>query len=115
MKIEIKLTSDHIFYLESKLESITSVSIAEFSSFSKTEKNRNSLLLDCYDKIQAKAKKISQKPSLFDTKKKYTCSLKYHEASVLSSLCCSLKDIEEKGSHYFSCANSIYLLIDKNL
>ena len=115
MKVEIKITSDQVFYLEKKLQSIALISAVQFVNLDRKKRNENSLLLDCYDKIEAKSKAISRKPTIFDTKKKYSISLKYHEASILNALCCSLKELEQKESHYYVLANAIYLLIDKKL
>lgn len=115
MKIEIKLTSDQIFYLEIKLQEISLITPSQFVNLDRKQKNENSLLINCYDIVANKAKSISRKPTIFDHNKKYSLSLKYHEASILNMLCCRLKDIEPLGSNFRNLAQTIFLKIDEKL
>ncbi|SDZ91257.1 hypothetical protein SAMN05443667_101265 [Flavobacterium gillisiae] len=113
MKVELKITADQVLYLQKKLQEVAVIHPREFVRLSHSKKIENSLLLDCFDKISSKADSISRKPTIFDHKKKYSISFKYHEAAILGTLCCSLKQLEPKDHHNYSLANSLFLLIDK--
>ena len=115
MKIEVKLTADQILYLQKKLEAVAVIHPQEFLRLKHKDRIESSLLLDCFDKINTKAESISRKPTIFDHKKKYAVSLKYHEAAILERMCNDLRQSEPKETHAHSLALSICLILDKKM
>lgn len=78
MKIELKLNSDAIIALSQKL---SGVYIAY--PLTTSEKVMKCVLMDVFDRVSTKAKGLQRKQSLFDSKKKVTLSLKFHQAYYL--------------------------------
>lgn len=80
MKIDLKLTSDEILYLDDKTTLTMSI---RWTQLPKDKRNAYSIMLDVLDKVSSKAKTIKRNQSLFDAKKKHKLSLKWHEADYL--------------------------------
>lgn len=80
MKIDLKLTTDELNYLEKKCLLIQGM---DFRQLDKTSKNTYTIMLDVLDKVMSKAKIINRKMGLFDQTKPHTIKLKYHEAYIL--------------------------------
>ena len=80
MKIDIKLTSDELLYLEQKIICVQSMRPQELSIDKRVP---YSIMIDVADKIVSKAKNLSRSPKLFDAKSKNKISLKWHEAYCL--------------------------------
>lgn len=80
MKIELKITTDELNYLEKKCFLIQGM---DFRQLDKTSKNSYTIMLDVLDKVTAKAKAVNRKMGLFDQKKPHKITLKYHEAYIL--------------------------------
>jgi hypothetical protein len=80
MKIELKLKADEINYLDCKTVLTMAINPNELL---KDKRSAYSIMLDVSDKIQAKAKTINRKTTLFDAKKTHKISLKWHEAETL--------------------------------
>lgn len=82
MKIELKLTTDEINYLEGKCFLIQSM---DFRHLDQKSKKTYTIMIDVLDKVTAKAKSLNRKVELFDQKKKSKITFKYHEAYVLEA------------------------------
>lgn len=80
MKIELKITTDELNYLEKKCLLIQGM---DFRQLDKTSKNTFTIMLDVLDKVTAKAKTVNRKIGLFDQKKLHKITLKFHEAYIL--------------------------------
>ncbi len=80
MKIPLKLSADHIEYLVSRFENTGKINIAQFKNLPHDRRVVISILIKVADKVAKEYQKISRKPTLFDTKKKYQISLEYFEA-----------------------------------
>lgn len=78
MKIELKINPDAVIVLSQKL---AGVYIA--NPHTTVEKVVKCILMDVFDRVSAKAKDLQRKQSLFDSKKKVTLSLKFHQAYYL--------------------------------
>ncbi|KIA86603.1 hypothetical protein [Flavobacterium sp. AED] len=82
MKIELKLTTDEINYLEGKCFLIQAM---DFRNLDQQSKKTYTIMIDVLDKVTAKAKSINRRLDLFDQKKKSKITLKYHEAYILEA------------------------------
>jgi hypothetical protein len=114
MKIEAKFTADEIFYLERKLEKFQEITPSEFVRYDRKQKSKTSLFIDCYEKIHAKSESIKKKQEIFSSKE-FKVGFKYHEATIINNLCCSLKSTEPVESHFWYLANAIYINLDAML
>ncbi len=79
MKIELKINTDAILELSQRLSGVYMA-----SPNTTPEKVMKCVLMDVVDKVSAKAKELQRKQSLFDSKKKVTISLKFHQAYFLN-------------------------------
>jgi phosphorylcholine metabolism protein LicD len=80
MKIELKLKADEINYLDSKTRLTMDINPNDLL---RDKKTAYSIMLDVSDKLHALSKKVNRSVNLFDEKKQYKISLKWHEAEVL--------------------------------
>lgn len=91
MKIEIKINSDTLIACNEVLQQLYA------SGVPPTEGGKlvKSLALDVADKLDAKAKTLIKKATLFDNKKKHKVTLKYHEAwGLYRTLCLQVEQIK---------------------
>jgi len=108
MKIELKLNTDAIIVLSQKL---AGVYIANPNTT--PEKVMKCVLMDVFDKVSAKAKDLQRKQSLFDSRKKVTLSLKFHQAYYLYEF---IKDIEMFETDFQAAQiQKIFNLLDQKL
>lgn len=80
MKIETKLTSDQIFAVAKLLEQVYDT----YPEIKKQDKLVRSIAFDIADKFTTKQRTIYKSNTLFDQKKKYRVTLKFHEAVTLN-------------------------------
>lgn len=80
MKIELKLTPDHIAYLDKQFSSTVAINLAEFKALEKDRRVMVSILIDVADKIAAKSVKLQRSHNLFEARKKHKVTIKYYEA-----------------------------------
>ena len=108
MKTELKLNPDAIIVLSQVLSGVyTANPIANY------EKVMKCILMDVFDKVTAKAKELQRKQSLFDSKKKVTLSLKFHQAYYLYEF---IKDIEMFDNDFQATQiRKIFNLLDQKL
>jgi hypothetical protein len=92
MKIELKLTSDEINYLE---QTTITVQAIDYRQLSKDKLTAFTIMLDVSDKLMAKAKQLNRKTDLFDSKKKHKISLKYHEADTLEKYVDTIREYQD--------------------
>ncbi|MBS1535335.1 MAG: hypothetical protein JST78_09675 [Bacteroidetes bacterium] len=88
MKLELKLTADQIGFIVTTFESIGKISMADVQGLviqTGISKPTLSIIVDVYDKFADKFKSIGRKSGIFDQDKKYTISLKYHEAYAINA------------------------------
>jgi len=78
-----KLSADELFFLEENLRSIHSLTIIQFKQLTHEKKLQHSVMLDVSDRITKRRRTIERKTAIFDTKKRYNLTLKYHEAFLL--------------------------------
>jgi hypothetical protein len=81
MKIELKLTADQVFAVAKLMQQVY-----EFKPTETQQKLMRSIAIDVADKYTNKQVAIYSKQSLFDVKKLYKISLKFHEAYALCSV-----------------------------
>ena len=82
MKVELKLTADTINAAARLLEKVYDLP----APWGQSEKIIRSIAYDVADAMLSKQKSIRKKLNLFDAKKKYKISLKYHEAFALYNI-----------------------------
>lgn len=80
MKIQLKLTADEINYLECQTLLVQRINTHQLP---RDKKTAYTIMLDVSDKLMAKAKQLARKTDLFDARKKYKITLKWHEAETL--------------------------------
>jgi hypothetical protein len=116
MIIELKVNADQLQYLsaifEDLIESATSKMLQPTTP--KANKVVTSICIDVAENITSKYNKISKKQTLFDTKKKYKLSLKYHEAHAVNILVAG-KIHSESDPYRKSMAVQISNTIDRKL
>ncbi len=79
MKIELRMNSDSILAVNELLQHLYALEV----SVDKQERVYKSIGYDLADKFDTKAKALKKKSTLFDLKKSYKISLKFHEAWAL--------------------------------
>lgn len=82
MNIEPKLTADQVFAVAKLLEQVYET----YPSSNPDQKLVRSISFDLADKFTTKQRTVYKSNSLFDTKKKYKMTLKYHEAFTLYAI-----------------------------
>ena len=95
MKIELKLNNDALIACNSLIKGVY-----DSATYPDTEAGKliKSICFDVADKLDSKCKSLVKKATLFETKKKYTITLKYHEAWGLNLALCQL--IEPETNEY---------------
>lgn len=88
MKIELKPTSDQVFAIAKLLEQVYNL----YPATTYDQKATRSIAFDLEEKFSTKRKEIIKKNSLFEVKKTYKITLKYHEALVLQRIIFDLLD-----------------------
>lgn len=84
MKLEsIKLKAEELFFLQEHLEIIHNTTLLNFQKLGHEDKLKHSVMLDVSDMVSSRRRTIERKSSIFDPKKKYQLTLKYHEAYLL--------------------------------
>lgn len=84
MKLEpIKLKAEELFFLQEHLEIIHNITLVNFKRLGHEDKLKHSVMLDVSDMVSLRRRTIERKSSIFDPKKKYQLTLKYHEAYLL--------------------------------
>lgn len=81
MKIELKLSADQVFCVAKMIEQVYDTQTHDVQ-----QKVMKSIAIDIADKFTRKQLELHNKQSLFDAKKKYKVSLKFHEAFALSEV-----------------------------
>jgi hypothetical protein len=81
MKIEIKITADQVFATSKLLQQVYDTTPVDVN-----QKIMRSIALDVADKYISKQHALYTKQDLFDAKKKYKITLKFHEAYALHSV-----------------------------
>src|SRR5690554_965089 len=108
MKTELKLNTDAIIVL-SKL--LSGVYLGQ--PLTTLERVSKCVLMDVFDKVSAKAKDLQRKQSLFDSRKKVTLSLKFHQAYYLYEF---IKDVEMFENDFQAAQiQKIFNLLDQKL
>jgi hypothetical protein len=82
MKVELKLTADTINAAARLLEQVYDLP----APLGQGEKIIRSIAYDVADAMLSKQKTIRKKQTLFDSKKKYKISLKFHESFALYNI-----------------------------
>lgn len=82
MKVETKLTADQIFAVAKLLEQVYET----YPSANPDQKLTRSISFDLADKFTAKQRSVYKSNSLFDAKKRYKMTFKYHEAFTLYAI-----------------------------
>ena len=80
MKIDLKLTADEINFLERKLSGLKNI---DSRLFDKERLIYLSILTDVSDIVSKKTNSVNGKTDIFESKKKFKISFKYHEINVL--------------------------------
>jgi hypothetical protein len=88
MKIELKPTSDQVFAIAKLLEQVYNL----YPATTYDQKATRSIAFDLEEKFSTKRKEIIKKNSLFEVKKTYKITLKYHEALALQRIIFDLLD-----------------------
>lgn len=82
MKVEIKFSNDTLMAINAQLQEIYNLPVSTI----KRENVYKSIGVDLADKFDKKCKTLIKKASLFDQKKRFKMSLKFHEAWALQEI-----------------------------
>lgn len=78
MKVELKISPENAIIIAATLQAVYNS-----KAVTRRDKSTLSIALDVVAKFDAKAVNLKSKMNLFDSKKKITVSLKFHEADML--------------------------------
>ena len=110
MKLEpIKLKAGELFFLQEYLEGIHNITFLDFQRLGHEEKLKHSVMLDISDLVSTRRRAIERKSSIFDIKKKYSLTLKYHEAYLLLAF---ISKIEPEEPHAEMLQRSLIASLD---
>lgn len=87
MKTTLKINADSIFALDKLLSNVYNIGFSlGLSGKTKEAKVLLSISYELSNKFNSKSRNIVLKQSLFDSKKKYSIGLKFHEAWALEQI-----------------------------
>lgn len=110
MKLDaIKLKADEIFFLQEYLQPVYDITLLEFQRLGQEKKLKYSVMFDVARLVSTKRRLIEQRSTVFDTKKKYHISLKYHEIFLLLNF---LQELELDDSHAQMLQRSLVASLD---
>ena len=90
MRVELKISPENAIIIASTLQAVY-----HSKAFTRRDKSTMSICLDVAAKLDAKAVSLKAKMNLFNSRKKITVSLKFHEADMLELILIQqLKGIE---------------------
>jgi hypothetical protein len=94
MNIELKVKAVQINYLSEVFSLFGNMTQAELINKKRDTKVVISICIDIADKFSDKFKKISRSQNLFDEKKKYKFTLKYHEGYAIATYLLGVRNLE---------------------
>jgi hypothetical protein len=101
MKTDLKLTADQVFALEKLLQQVYNL----YPATTQEQKATRSIAFDLDEKFSSKRKQIIKNNNLFEQKKRYKISLKYHEALALQRIIFDLLDTVNSEKPKFDLKN----------
>ncbi|MFL0065356.1 hypothetical protein V2595_06940 [Tenacibaculum maritimum] len=110
MKVKLKFTVDQIISISAILNKICKIN---FNSLSHQEKINISICLVLSDTFEMKKRDIQKKNDLFNSRKKISIALKYHQVWALNQVLIDKFSLVENEYQKFNIQNSIHLLDSK--
>ena len=110
MKLDsLKLKAEEIFFLQEYLQPIHDITLANFTRLGQEEKLKYSVMFDVSKTVTNKRRLIEQRSTIFDSKKRYQVTLKYHEVFLLLNF---IQSLEINDTHSEMLQRNLVAILD---